>query len=306
MTMASPHTPRDVRIGSGRSAYLPLAGSAAFVIFGIALIASPRGGVGAKAVGVLTVLVFGAFFLLGLRLLRAGGMYVLTAGGIHFPYHKWPMLPWADVQGTRIITRRRRRYLAVDVRDTDARVRHMKSGARVARQNLRAGLGLVPIPEQMSPTSLEELQREIERRRATPATAAVLGDEGMTILPKSASSVRPAGLEGGSDGPRGLRNVAILNAVLLPLAMLRFHTTSTHRVFLVAAAVALLVGAAALQLQRILTGVVIIVAAAIVNVAVDLTVGGHVALATRILGLFLPVCVVFVALASWPRRRAPW
>jgi hypothetical protein len=292
-----------VRIGGGRSTFIGVAGSAAFVIFGAALIASPRGGAVANAVGVLTVAVFGCFFVLSLRLVHAGGMYVLTAGGIHFLYQKWPMLPWSDVQGTRIITWHRRRYLVVDVRDAQARVRHMKSGARGARRNIRAGLGLVPIPEQLSPTSLEELQREIERRRTTPATAAVLTDQGTTILPVAAGSVAAVGAEATPGTIRTLRNVAAANAVWLLASAFRHPAVATPRGVLLALAAAFLLGAWALHLHRILAGVVTIVAAAIVLAVIDLTVGTHVAVASRVGYLFLPFCVLLVALAAWPRQQ---
>ena len=303
--MSSPQSSRDVRIGDGRSTFLLLAGSAAFTIFGVALIAAPHPSVIPKVVGALTVALFGFFFYVGVRLLRAGGMYVLTATGIRFPFHKWPMLPWADVQGTRIVTRRGRRYLTVDARGADARVRHMKSGARGARRNIRTGLGLVPIPEQMAPTSLEELQREIERRRtssATPAAASV--DQGGTVLPVAAASADGEGRYAAPATTRALRNVALANALMLLLAVLRYHAASSPRAFLIADAVALLVGAAALHLQRILAGSVTILAAAIFLVVLDLTVGNH-ALATRVGYLFFPFCVLLTALAAWPRRQRP-
>lgn len=300
--MSSPQSSRDVRIGGGRSTFVLLAGSAAFTIFGVALIAAPHPSVVPKVVGALTVAVFGFFFYLGVRLLRAGGMYVLTAAGIRFPFHKWPMLPWADVQGTRIVTRRGRRYLTVDARGADARVRHMKSGARGARRNIRTGLGLVPIPEQMAPTSLEELQREIERRRIGSATAAAASvDQAVTVLPVAASATG-GGRYAAPATTRALRNVALANALTLTLAMLRYHALSTPRALLIADAVALLVGAAALQLQRILAGSVTIVAAAIFLVVLDLTVGNH-ALATRVGYLFFPFCVLLTALAAWPRHQ---
>jgi hypothetical protein len=303
MSMASPQSPRDVRIGGGRSMFLGVAGSAAFVIFGIALIASPRGGAVANAVGVPTAGVFGCFFVLSLRVVRAGGRYVLTSGGIHFLHQKWPMLPWSDVQGTRIITWRRRRYLAIDVRDADARVRHMKSGARAARHNLRVGLGLVAIPEQLSPTSLEELQREIERRRTSPAAAALLTDHGATILPPATASVPPAGAEATPASIRTLRNVAAANTVWLLATTLRHPAVATPRGFLLALAAAFLLGAWALHMQRILAGLVTIVAAAIVLVVLDLTVGTHIATASRVGYLFFPFCVLLVALAAWPRHQ---
>lgn len=299
--MSCPQSSRDVRIGGGRSTFVLLAGSAAFTIFGVALIAAPHPSVIPKVVGGLTVALFGFFLYLGLRLLRAGGMYFLTAAGIRFPFHKWPMLPWADVQGTRIVTRRGRRYLTVDARDADARVRQMKSGARVARRNVRTGLGLVPIPEQMAPTSLEELQREIERRRISAATAAAL-DQDVTVLPVAAASATGAGRYAAPATTRALRNVALANALTLPLAMLRYHAPPTLRAFILVDAVALLVGAAALHLQRILAGSVTIVAAAIFLVVLDLTVGNH-ALATRVCYLFFPFCVLLTALAAWPRRQ---
>lgn len=301
--MSSPQSSRDVRIGGGRSTFLVLAGSAAFTIFGVALIAAPHPSVVPKVVGALTVAVFGSLFYLGVRLLRAGGMYVLTAGGIRFPFHKWPMLPWADVDGTRIVTRRGRRYLIVDARGADARVRHMKSGARAARRNIRSGLGLVPIPEQMAPTTLEELQREIERRRTGSATAAAASvDQAVTVLPAASASATGGGRYAAPATTRALRNVALANALMLLLAMLHYHAPSTHRAFLLADAVALLVGAAALQLERILAGSVTIVAAAIFLVVLDLTVGNH-ALATRVGYLFFPICVLLTALAVLPRRQ---
>ncbi len=308
--MAPKESPRDLRIGVGRSTVVSLAGSAAFVIFGIALIAGPRGGGGAKAVGVLTVVIFGCFFFLGVRMLQAGGLYVLTAAGILFPYRKWPMLPWSDVQAIRIIKRRGHRYLAIDARDTDARLRHMKSGKRGVRTNLRTGLGLVTIPEQLSPTSLEELQTEIERRRATGGTAAIpmnqgaTMDRGATILPGAAASVPRANAGGTPATMRTLRNVAVVNALMLLLAMLRYHT-QTPRVLLLADAVALLVGAAAVQLERILAGSATIVAAAIFLMILNLSAGKGVAVATRVADLFLPVCVLLIALANWPRQRRP-
>jgi hypothetical protein len=306
MSTAAARTPRDVRIGGGRSTILALGSCAAFVIVAIALIAAPHGGVGAKALGVLTGVLFGSFFLLSLRVLQAGGLYVLAADGIYFPYRRWPMLPWSDVQRTRIITRWGRRFLAVDVRDADARVRQMKSGARGTRRNLRAGYGLVTIPEQMSPTSLEELQREIERRRTPRPTAEVLTDQGPTILPGSAASVQPASVGWAPGGSRALRRIAVGYAVLLVLGMLRRHQTSAPRILVLAAVVALLAGAAALHFQRSLAGALIIAAAAIFVLVLDLTAGGHIAVATRLARLFFPVCVLMVALTSWPRRRPPW
>jgi hypothetical protein len=303
MSMASPQSTPDVRLGGGRSAFMGVAGSAAFVIFAIALIARPHGGAVAKAVGGLTLVVFGCFFLLSLRLVRAGGLYVLTASGIQFLYQKWPMLPWSDVHGTRIVTWRRRRYLAIDVRDADARVRHMKSGARAARHNLRAGLGLIAIPEQMSPTSLEALQREIERRRTSPTAATALTDQGATILPTAAGAVPPAGAEATPSSVRALRNVAVANAVWLLASAFRHPAVATPRALLFALAVAFLLGAWALHLHRTLTGLVTMVAAAIVLVVIDLTVGTHVAVASRVGYLFFPFFVLLAALAAWPRQQ---
>ncbi len=305
--MAPGYSPRDMRIGAGRSTFLGLAGAAAFVLFGVALIVGSRGGAGAKVIGVLTVVVFGSFLLLGLRMLRAGGLYVLTAAGILFPYRNWPMLPWSDVQATRIVKRRGHRYLAVDARDTDARVRHMKSGARAARASLRSGLALVTIPEQLSPISLEELQREIERRRTSPATTAVLADQGATILPVAAASVASAGADATPKTIRTVRNVAAANSLWLLASTVRHPAVATPRPVLLALAAAFLIGAAAIQLRRTLPGLVTIVAAAIVLVVVDLTVGTHIAVTSRVGYLFFPVCVLLVAMAAWPRqRRSPW
>ena len=105
-----------------------------FVVVGLAFIAEPHANIGAKFVGALTIALFGPLPLYaGVRLLRAGAVYVLGADGIRFPLYGWPTLPWSDVQGTRIVTRRGRRYLAVDAQNVDARLRHMKSGARMAR-----------------------------------------------------------------------------------------------------------------------------------------------------------------------------
>ncbi|HEY3924300.1 MAG TPA: STM3941 family protein [Acidothermaceae bacterium] len=300
--MASPQSTPDLRIGGGRSTFLAVAGSAGFVIFSIALIARPNGGAGAKTVGVLVAVVFGCFFVLSLRLVRAGGRYVLTASGIQFLYQKWPMLPWSDIHATRIVTWRRRRYLAIDVRNADARVRHMKSGARAGRHNLRAGLGLIAIPEQMSPTSLEELQREIERRRTTTSATAVDSDQGATILPKAAGAVPPVGTDTAPPSVRTLRNVAIANAVWLLATTARRPAVATPRALLFALAAAFLLGALALHLHRLFSGLVTIVAAAIVLAVIDLTVGTHIAVASRVGYLFFPFGVLLVALAAWPRH----
>ena len=306
--MSSPQSSRDVRIGGGRSTFILLAGSTGFTIFGVALIAAPNSNLVSKVVGALTVALFGSFLYLGVRLLRAGCMYVLTADGIRFPYHQWPMLPWSDIQGTRIVTRRGRRYLTVDARNADARVRQMKSGARGARRNLRTGLGLVPVPEQLAPTSLEDLQREIERRRTPTGTAtAAPVSQGATILPASITSLPAADFSANLRSTRTVRTIAVANAVWLVATMFRHPAVATARALLLTMAVVLLVGAAALQLHRIVAGLVTIVAAAIILVVVDVTVGHHVAVASRVGYLFFPFCLVLVAVASWPRqRRSPW
>src|SRR5450631_789150 len=212
--MSSSPIARDIRVGGGRSTILGLGVAAMFVVFGLALIAEPHASIGAKFVGVLAIAVFGPVPLYaGVRLLRAGAVYVVGVDGIRFPLYGWPTLPWSDVQGTRIVTQRGRRYLAVDAQNVEARLRYMKSGARVARRNVRTGLGLVSIPEQLAPTSLEDLQREIEHRRAgAAATWAAPANTGVTVLPGSAT---PAPMPGRSATPgsaRALRTVAVANA----------------------------------------------------------------------------------------------
>ena len=275
-----------------------------FVVVGLAFIAEPHANIAVKLVGALVIAVFGPLPLYaGVRLLRAGAVYVVGVDGIRFPMYGWPTLPWSDVQGTRIVTRRGRRYLAVDVQNVDARLRYMKSGARVARQNVRSGLGLVSIPEQLAPTSLEELQRQIEHRRAGTAAAwAAPANTGVTVLPGSSAPAPTPGRSAPLGSARALRTVAVANAALLLLAVLRHQGASTHRGLLAAIAVALFVGAFAVQRQAVLAGCLTIVAAAIVLMAVDLTAGAHVAVATRVVDLFFPICVLSVALNAWPRH----
>ena len=159
------------------------------------------------------------------------------------------------------------------------------------------------IPEQLASTSLEELQAEIESRRAsTAATWAATPNTGVTILPASATLAPTLGRSTPPGSARALRTVAVANAALLLLAMLRHHTTSTTRGLVVAIAVALLVGAFAVQRQAVLAGCLAIVAAATVLVAVDLTAGAHVAVATRVVDLFFPICVLGLAINAWPRH----
>jgi hypothetical protein len=296
----------DVRIGGGRSAVSLLIGSVAFVAFGVALIAVPHAGVGSKVVGGLTIAFFGPFPLYaGLRLLRSEGIFVLGAEGIRFPLRGWPTLPWSDVSGTRIVVRRGRRYLAVDTPTADARLRQMKSGARGARQNLRHGLGLVSIPEQISPTSLEQLQAQIERRRTAGATAAnwaAPANTGTTILPASLTPVHPRGRPAKPGTAQGLRNVAAANGVMVLLALARYHRVSTPRALVVAIGVALLLGALAIHAEAVLTGWVTIVAAEVLLASLDLTEGAHVPVAIRVVDLFFPFCVLFVAAHAWPGR----
>jgi hypothetical protein len=304
--LTSPPDSRDVHIGSGRSAVTLLVLSAAFVVVGAALIALPHANVGAKIVGALTIAFFGPLPLYaGLRMLRSGGVYILAADGIRFPLKGWPPLPWSDVQGTRIVVRRRHRYLVVDTPTADARVRQLKSGSRAARQNLRAGLGLMPIPEQMAPTSLEELQREIERRRTAGAASSTRGasvTSDATILPASPMRAPAANRSVWQGSPRVLRDVAAANGLLLLLATLRRHHVQTPLPLIVAIVAALLIGALAIHVEALLTGWVTIVAAEIVLVVVDLTVG-QIAVASRLLDLFFPFCVLFVAAQAWPPHR---
>jgi hypothetical protein len=306
MVISSPPDSRDIRIGGGRTAVTLLLGSAAFVVVGAALIFAPHASAGAKIVGALTIAFFGPLPLYaGLRMLRSGGVYVLAADGIRFPLNRWPLLPWSDIQGTRIVVRRRRRYLVVDTPTANARLRQMKSGSRAARQNLRMGLGLMPIPEHMAPTSLEELQREIERRRTgSPAatTQAAPESSDATILPASAMRTSSSSRSAWQGGPQALRNVAAANALILVMATLRHHHVQTPRALVAVIVAALLIGALALHLQAVLTGWVTIMAAELVLVVVDLTVG-QVAVASRIIDLFFPFCVLFVAAQTWPPHR---
>lgn len=307
MVISSPPDARDVRIGGGRTAVAFLTASAGFVVVGVALIAVPHPSVGAKIAGALTIAFFGPLPLYaGLRTLRCGSVYVLGTDGIRFPLNGWPVLPWSDIQGTRIVVRLRRRYLVVDTPTANLRVRQMKSGSRAARQNLRMGLGLMPIPEHMAPTSLEELQREIERRRtgsAASTTRASSESSDATILPASATRA-PTSSRSAWQGrsPQALRNVAAANALLLILATLRHHHLQTPRALIAAIVAALLIGALAVHLEAVLAGWVTIVAAEIVLVVVDLTVG-QVAVASRLLDLFFPFCVLFVAAQAWPPHR---
>jgi hypothetical protein len=307
MMLSSPPDSRDVRIGGGRTAANLLVVCAAFVVVGAALIAVPHANVGAKIAGALTIAFFGPLPLYaGVRMLRAGGVYVLSADGIRFPLNRWPMLPWSDVQGTRIVVRLRRRYLVVDTPTANARAAQMKSGSRATRQNLRNGLGLMPIPEHMARTSLEELQREIERRRAGSApstTRATAESSGYTILPGSATRAPKSSRSAWQGSPQALRNVAAANALLLVLATLRQHHVATPRVLIAAIVAALLIGVFAVHLEAMLTGWVTIVAAEIVLVIVDLTVG-QIAVASRIIDLFFPFCVLFVAAQAWPPQRS--
>jgi len=304
--ISSPPDTRDVRIGGGRTAVALLTASAGFVVVGAALIAVPHASVGAKIAGALTIAFFGPLPLYaGLRMLRSGGVYVLGADGIRFPLNGWPVLPWSDIQGTRIVVRLRRRYLVVDTPTANLRVQQMKSGSRAARQNLRMGLGLMPIPEHMAPTSLEELQREIERRRtgsAAATTRASSESSDATILPTSAMRAPTSGRSAWQGSPRALRNIAAANALLLILATLRHHHLQTPRALIAVIVAALLIGALAVHLEAVLAGWVTIVAAETVLVVVDLTVG-QVAVASRLLDLFFPFCVLFVAAQAWPPHR---
>lgn len=307
MSMSSPIV-ADVRIGGGRSTFLGLAAGAAFVIFGTAMTVAPHAKVAERIVGVLTIALFGPLSLYaGVRLLRAGCIYVLGTDGIRFPLYGWPLLPWADVQGTRIVTRRGQRYLAVDVRDAESRLRQMKSGARAARRNLRTGLGLISIPEQFAPASLEDLQAEMARRKTGPQWSAATPlshvSSGATILPASAPG-RPVSTTSHSSpgGARRLRNIAAIHAVLLVLSVLAHHAAQTPHVVVLAIAAALLLGALAAQFEAVIVGLVTTVAAEAMLVVVDLTVGHHIALATRVLYLFFPLFVILTAAQVWPRR----
>jgi hypothetical protein len=306
MTISSPPDPHDVRIGGGRTAVTLLLVSAAFVVVGAALIAVPHASLVAKITGALSIALFGPLpFYGGLRMLRSGGVYVLAADGIRFPLNGWPVLPWSDIQGTRIVARHRRRYLVVETPTANTRVRQMKSGSRAARQNLRMGLGLMPINEQMAPTSLEDLQREIERRRtsSTVLTArAASQSSDATILPASATHAHTSRQTAWQGSPQALRNVAASNALLLILAALRHHHLQTPRALVAAIVAALLMGALAVHLEAVPAGWVSIVAAEIVLVIVDLTVG-QIAVAYRLLDLFFPFCVLFVAAQAWPPYR---
>ena len=304
----APHSPADIRIGGGRTIFLVLTGALAFAVFGVALILAPHSGFVAKVVGGLTVALFGPFpIYAGVRLHRAGCVYVLAADGIQFPLYGWPMLPWSEIQGTRIVARRGGRYLAVDAQNGEQRLRQMKSGSRVARRNLRSGLGLVSISEQLAPGSLEELQAEIERRRAplVPSSdPAAPGGTGISILPMSRTTVVTPVREVSLRSTRTLRNVAAAHAVVLLLAILRAHSTASPRAVLLAIAAALLVGAVAVQFRAVLAGLATIVAAEVGFVILALTAGNHVAAATRILYLFFPFCVLFLASAAWPRKAS--
>lgn len=297
----------DVRVGGGRSTFLGLAAGAAFAMFGAALTVAPHAKVAEKIVGVLTIALFGPLSLYaGVRLLRAGCVYVLGTDGIRFPLYGWPLLPWADVQGTRLVIRRGQRYLALDVRDAESRLRQMKSGARVARRNVRTGLGLISIPEMLAPASLEELQAEIERRRAPAATlpAAAPRSTSTSILPMSGASVGTPIREALPGSARRIRNIAAIHALLLVLALLFHHAAQTPHVVVLGIAVALLLGALAAHFEAVIVGLVTIVAAEAMLVVVDLTVGHHIALATRVLYLFFPFFVVLAAAQVWPRMTA--
>lgn len=296
----------DVRIGGGRSMYVGLAACAAFVMFGIALTVAPHANAGERAIGVLTIALFGPLPLYGtVRLLRAGCIYVLATDGIRSPLHGGPLIPWADVQGTRIVTHRGRRYLAIDVRDAASRLRQMKSGSRVARRNLRTGLGLITIPEIYAPASLEGLQGEIERRRTwSPTSAPSQVTSGATILPAAAAGLPVSTSYVPPSSARTLRNVTACHAFLLVLAMLAHRARQTPHVVAVGIAVALVLGALAVHLEAFLVGLVTVVVAEMLLVVVDLTVGHHIALATRLLYLFFPLCVLLLATQAWPRGTA--
>src|SRR4051812_34392096 len=109
--MSLPQTRPDLRIGGGRRSFMALAGALAFVVFGLALIFAPHSGVVEKVIGGFEIAVFGPLPLYyAYRLRRAGCIYIFAADGIRFPMHEWPTLPWSEVQGTRIVTRRGRRY----------------------------------------------------------------------------------------------------------------------------------------------------------------------------------------------------
>jgi hypothetical protein len=303
----APHGRADIRIGGGRSAYLGLAACAAFVIFGIALTAAPHANVGDKVVGVLAIALFGPLPLYGtVKLLRAGSLYVLASDGIRSPFHGWPLIPWADVQGTRIVTHRGRRYLAVDVRDAASRLRQIKSGSRAARRNVRTGLGFISIPEMLAPAGLEELQAEIQRRRVPDATpsAAAPRITGTSILPMSGAGVGTPIREAPPGSARRLRNIAAIHALLLVLALLAHRAARTPHVVVLGIAFALLLGALAAHFEALIVGLVTVLAAEALLVVVDLSVGHHIAFATRVLYLVFPLCVVLTAAQVWPRRTA--
>jgi hypothetical protein len=305
VSISSPGT-ANVRVGGGRPVFVGLAAAAVFVIAGVALIAAPHAGLGQKSLGVLEIALFGPFPLYwSIRLLRAGCIYVLAPDGIRSPLYGWPLVPWSDVQGTRIVERRGRRYLAIDIRAVDARLRQMKSGSRAVRRNLRYDLGFISIPEQYAPASLEGLQAEIERRRVPqePSSApAASSSTGTSILPMSRARAAAPVREVSPQSTRTLRSIAAGHALVLVLAVLAHHATQTPHEVVLGIAAALLLGAFAAQFEAVIVGLVTILAAEALLIVVDLTVGHHIALATRILYLFFPLCVLVVASTAWPRR----
>jgi hypothetical protein len=97
--------------------------------------------------------------------------------------------------------------------------------------------------------------------------------------------------------------VAIANAVWLFATTAQHRAVATPRPVLFALAAGFLFGALALHLHRVFSGFVTIVAAAIVLAVIDLTVGTHIAVASRVGYLFFPFGVLLVALAAWPRQQ---
>jgi hypothetical protein len=302
-TAAFPNVQADVRVGGGARAYLSLAGAACFVVFGLALLFAPHADLLSRAVGVLTIAAFGPLPLyMGLRLLRVGCFYVLASDGIRFPMFDWPMLPWCDIQDTRIIERSRHRYLAIYVTDADLRLRQMRRGARTARWNMRKGLGLVAIPERMAPGTLERLQADIRRRQNSVnpqgTTLPVSQVSALTILPTSVS-----GRVGIS--PRQARALVIVTAaqaVSIVLLVPSHHTGGTHQLLDLAIGGALLSGAVLTHFGRLL-GWLTIAGAEFGLVFFDLTAGHDVAVATRVLYLFFPACVLLIAAQTWPHEQ---
>lgn len=302
--MSLPQASSDIRIGGGRRSLMGLAGAAAFVVFGLALIFAPNAGVIQRAIGASEILFFGPLPLYwAVRLYRVGCIYVFADDGIRFPMHEWPTLPWSQIMGTRIVTRRGRRYLAIYVHDAESRIRNVKRGARMARWNLRHELGLVAIPEQLAPVSLEALQTEITRRQSgvSPITAPAQG------LQTSVATVLPVSVVRGtapSGSVRSLRLVAGLHGLILLTSAAGGHHSGAHRALAVALGGALLLGAWLVSAAPLAAALGVVVASEAGLVMLDLTAGHHVAVATRVLYLFFPVCVLLVAAQAWPRRRA--